>query len=37
VVKRTRYNNYRVKQPGDVGIRHAGPPTINLINLKPTA
>jgi hypothetical protein len=30
VIKRTRHNAYRVKQPGDTGTRHDGPPTIRL-------
>jgi hypothetical protein len=33
VVKRARHNQYRVKKPGDKGIRHTGPPTIMLVNL----
>jgi hypothetical protein len=33
VVKRARHNSYRVKKPGDVGIRHDGPATVNLANL----
>jgi hypothetical protein len=32
-VKRARHNSYRVKRPGDKGIRHDGPPTIVLVNL----
>jgi hypothetical protein len=32
VVKRARHNSYRVKRPGDHGIRHPGPATISLIN-----
>jgi len=32
VVKRARHNSYRVKKPGDHGIRHDGPPTIQLAN-----
>lgn len=38
-VKRARHNSYRVKRPDDVGVRHDGPPTITLVNLKnpPTA
>jgi hypothetical protein len=35
MVKRARHNSYRVKGPGDVGIHHAKPPTVELINLKP--
>lgn len=35
VIKRARHNSYRVKRPGDHGIRHAGPPTIRLVNLPP--
>jgi len=33
VVKRARHNSYRVKKPGDHGIRHDGPATIKLVNL----
>jgi hypothetical protein len=33
VVKRARHNHYRVKKPGDVGVRQAGPATISLANL----
>jgi hypothetical protein len=33
VVKRARHNSYRVKRSADVGVRHAGPPTIALANL----
>jgi hypothetical protein len=36
-VKRARHNSYRVKKPGDTGTRHAGPPTIVLVNLPPAA
>ncbi len=32
VVKRARHNSYRVKKPGDHGIRHDRPPTIQLAN-----
>ena len=32
VVKRARHNSYRVKRPGDHGIRHSGPATISLVN-----
>jgi len=32
VVKRVRHNSYRVKKPGDIGIRHDGPATIRLAN-----
>jgi hypothetical protein len=33
-VKRARHNSYRVKKPGDVGMRHdGGPATISLANL----
>jgi hypothetical protein len=35
VVKRARHNSYRVKRPGDVGTHHAGPATIDLVNLTP--
>jgi hypothetical protein len=34
-VKRARHNSYRVKRPGDHGIRHNGPVTIKLVNLRP--
>ena len=30
VIKRGRHNAYRVKKPGDKGVRHDGPPTIRL-------
>jgi hypothetical protein len=30
VVKRSRHNFYRVKNPADKGIRHHGPPAIKL-------
>lgn len=33
VVKRARYNGYRVKRPTDTGVRHAGAATIRLVNL----
>lgn len=33
VVKRARHNSYRVKKPGDIGVRHSGPATITLVNL----
>ena len=33
VVKRGRHNSYRVKKPGDTGIRHGSPATIRLANL----
>ena len=33
VVKRARYNSYRVKKPGDHGTRHESPPAITLVNL----
>ena len=33
VVKRARHNSYRVKRPGDLGVRHDGPATITLVNL----
>jgi hypothetical protein len=29
-----RHNSYRVKLPGDHGIRHPGPATISLVNLR---
>jgi hypothetical protein len=32
VIKRGRHNAYRVKRPGDTGIRHNGPATIRLAN-----
>ena len=32
VIKRGRHNAYRVKKPGDHGIRHHGPATIRLAN-----
>jgi hypothetical protein len=35
VVKRARHNSYRVKKPADIGIRHPGPATIDLVNLRP--
>jgi hypothetical protein len=35
VAKRARHNSYRVKKPGDHGIRHNGPATIKLVNLSP--
>jgi hypothetical protein len=37
VVKRARHNSYRVKKPEDQGTRHAGPPTIRLVNLPAAA
>ena len=37
VVKRARHNSYRVKKPGDVGIRHDGPPVVHLVNATPLA
>jgi hypothetical protein len=33
VVKRARHNSYRVKKPGDVGVRHDRPAAISLANL----
>lgn len=36
VVKRSRHNLYRIKQPGDHGTRHHGPPTIRLASPAPT-
>jgi hypothetical protein len=36
VLKRARHNSYRVKRPGDTGIRHHGPATIRLANPVPT-
>jgi hypothetical protein len=35
VIRRARHNSYRVKRPGDIGIRYHGPPTIRLVNLQP--
>ncbi|GAB3909069.1 hypothetical protein GCM10029964_110030 [Kibdelosporangium lantanae] len=35
-VKRARPTTYRVKRSTDVGVRHAGPPTIALANLPRT-
>jgi hypothetical protein len=35
VVRRARHNSYRVKRPGDTGIRYHGAPTIRLVNLRP--
>ena len=32
VIKRARHNSYRVKRPGDTGIRHDRPATIRLAN-----
>jgi hypothetical protein len=32
VIKRARHNSYRVKRPGDTGIRHNGPATVCLAN-----
>ena len=32
VVKRARHNSYRVKKPGQRGIRHDAPATIKLVN-----
>lgn len=32
VIKRAHHNSYRVKRPGDTGIRHHGPATIQLAN-----
>jgi hypothetical protein len=29
-VKRARHNSYQVKRPGDVIMRHTGPPTIAI-------
>jgi hypothetical protein len=36
VVRRARHNSYRVKRPGDTGIRYHGPPAIRLVNLPAT-
>jgi hypothetical protein len=36
VVRPARHNSYRVKRPGDTGIRYHGPPTIRLVNLPAT-
>jgi len=30
VVKRARHNQYRIKQPTDIGTRHSAPPTIRI-------
>lgn len=32
VLKRGRYNAYRIKRPADTGTKHEGPPTIRLAN-----
>ena len=32
VVKRARHNSYRVKRPGDTGVRHDGPAAVCLAN-----
>jgi hypothetical protein len=32
VVKRARHNSYRVKRPGDTGVRHDGPAAVFLAN-----
>jgi hypothetical protein len=32
VVKRARHNSYRVKKPGQHGIRYRAPATIKLLN-----
>ena len=32
-IKRARHNSYRVKRASDKGTRHAGPPTVKLVNL----
>jgi hypothetical protein len=37
VIKRSRHNTYRVKKPGDQGIRHHGPPAIQLTPAKAQA
>jgi hypothetical protein len=37
VIKRARHNSYRVKKPGDKGIRNDSPPTIVLINMTTAA
>jgi hypothetical protein len=34
VAKRARHNSYRVKRTGGQGLRHAGPATIKLVNLR---
>ena len=36
VIRRARHNFYRVKRPGDTGIRYHGPPSIRLANLPAT-
>ena len=35
VVKRARHNQYKVKKATDIGMRHAGPPTLRIANLPP--
>jgi hypothetical protein len=35
VVKRRSHNSYPVKKPGDIGVRHDGPATIELTNAEP--
>ena len=34
VVKRARHDSYRARRSGDRGIRHDGPATIRLVNLR---
>jgi hypothetical protein len=36
VVKRARYNFYRVKPRDHVGVRHTGPPIIELASATPS-
>jgi hypothetical protein len=33
VVKRARYNSYRVKRVTDTGTKHDGPPTVELLQI----
>jgi hypothetical protein len=37
MIKRARHNSYRVKRPGDTGIRHPGPAAVLLANPATTA
>jgi len=37
VVRRARHNSYLVKRPGDTSTRYHGPPTISLVNLRPSS
>jgi len=36
-VKRARYNNYRIKKPGETSTRHPGPPTVMIHTITPRA